>query len=272
MFQKDKDRGELDEDLMELDPDEQPDPEDFLPSVSRSDTPPRKKRPKRTGQRPLVKLIALGIAFLLVFRVLAVALDNVSLQAFDFMETSQELSGEEEVQAWKQSIVTLQGQGPFSRTSGTGFIIEDSGLIVTNQHVVEDLAVVAVETYDGEMHQGEIISMSDDYDLAFLTIDANNLPTLPLAEENGDTGDVVYVIGNPLAFTRVANEGQVISSSEEETLVTAPIYSGNSGSPVINEDGEVVAVIFASRDSGNGSHGVAVSVEQVREDMPQAAD
>ncbi|WP_178075216.1 trypsin-like peptidase domain-containing protein, partial [Pseudomonas sp. 2995-1] len=90
-------------------------------------------------------------------------------------------------------------------------------------------------------------------------------------EESWDPGMSIYVIGNPLFFNFIANRGHIIDLTEGRDvpflMIDAPIYRGNSGSPVINEDGLVVGVVFAtSRRDVDGERirvGLAVPVEHL---------
>ncbi|PSL50626.1 trypsin-like peptidase [Salsuginibacillus halophilus] len=259
--------NDLDADLIDFDAEEEePDPEDFL---AKEVKPPKEKK-KRGRRRIGVKLIASLVAFMMIFQVFSAIPSSFPLQAADFLETSNELSQRSDVQSWKETVVTVQGAAAFDRSRGTGFFVAEEGWVVTNRHVVEDIAAVVVETDEGDLYEAEEIYISDTADLAFVKLQAEEtFPTISFAAENASLQDEAYVVGNPLGFTRVANEGEVISSNDEQLLISTPIYSGNSGSPVLNEAGEAVGVVYASRTGTDGRQGIAVSRDQVFEEMPE---
>src|SRR5699024_309274 len=95
-----------------------------------------------------------------------------------------------------------------------------------------------------------------------------NLPTLTLADETECTEDEsINFIGNPLRFQGIANEGTILdyiqlqSWDEEVVMIQAPVYRGNSGSPIINKEGEVIGTIFATLDhSDYGKVGLFVPI------------
>lgn len=252
-------KDDLDDEL--VDHDWEPSPEDFkIEHIS------EEKEEKKRGSKKWVKLVAIVIAAMLVFQVSAVFFSTFSLDAIRFLQTSYRLSGQEDVKQYKQAVVTVQGD----RSRGTGFAISSDGLIVTNHHVIENQRKIMVGFHEGELFEGEIISSYPDIDIAFLKVEGENIPYLPLSDQDGLKNEKIYVIGNPLSWTRIANEGEILES-KDLTLISAPIYRGNSGSPVINMEGEVVAVVFAIRRTnqyGGRSVGLAVPIEIVHQHMP----
>ncbi len=258
-------KDELDEEL--IDRDWEPSPEDFLPDKNEEDEDEQFEKKKKKNW---VKIISIVIAVMLVFQVVGVFLSTYSIDALRFLQTSYRLSQQADIQVYKEAVVTVQGE----RSRGTGFAISDDGLIVTNHHVIEGQNQLMVGFYKGELFEGEVISSYPDIDIAFLKVDGENLPKLPLSQSDATKDEAIYVIGNPLSFTQIANEGAILDTGDL-TIISAPIYRGNSGSPVINMDGEVVAVVFAKRRTNQydtRSVGLAVPIEIVKEHLPDRAN
>lgn len=213
------------------------------------------------------KIVLVAVAIVLLVQVISFFPQLFSLEAMRFLTTSARLSQSAHIQTYKESVVVIHTDG----SQGTGFMISPDGLIVTNRHVVEGSTQLRVSLASGEQFIGRIVKISDEVDLALVDIDAEHLPVLPLAHSyTGEAGIPVYIIGNPLFFTGIANEGQTygVTHKEPQMLVLqAPVYKGNSGSPVIAEHGEVIGVVFATSsariDGEERSVGLAVPVQWV---------
>jgi serine protease Do len=211
---------------------------------------------KEKGRRKKRKAIVMRtIATLLVLSLLISGLEVwsrfMNSAAIEFLEASNRLSRQPEVKTFKDSVVTIEWDG----VKGTGFNIDSEGLIVTNEHVVENANKVKVHFNTGKSYVGKVTLKDPALDLAIIDIEANNLPVLPIASEQEWRkwqGERIIFIGNPLAFTQIANEGTIVGEvvlkdwDVPVMVVEAPIYKGNSGSPIINQDGEVIGVIFAT--------------------------
>ena len=170
------------------------------------------------------------------------------------------------------------------RVSGIacGYGVEGSGwvaapdLVVTNAHVVAGEVLTRVETGgDGPSKRAEVILFDAKNDIAILRVRNLQLPTLPLAEP--EFGEPVAVLGFPENGPLDARPGRtgdtrrVISTDAynsgpvERTVTNFRVYvrPGNSGGPVMNGDGELVATIFASRaDSNNAGYGIPSQINQ----------
>jgi S1-C subfamily serine protease len=178
---------------------------------------------------------------------------------------SNELSKDSDIQSWKEAVVTIYGNG----RKGTGFVIDPNGIIVTNLHVVDNMELIQVSFSNGETYSAEIVKKNPDNDIALIKIDAQkvNLSSLPLSELLVEANRPIYIIGNPLAHTFVVNEGtsgEMVRSSlrSEVFIIDVPVHSGNSGSPVITEDGVVVGVVFATTGENKG---LAIPAKQILE-------
>jgi S1-C subfamily serine protease len=141
--------------------------------------------------------------------------------------------------------------------AGSGFIIDEAGHIVTNEHVVQGADLVTVIFYDGFEAEAEVVGGDDDSDLAVLRV--SEMPegayALPIGDSNEiQAGEWVVAIGNPFGFSSSmtlgivsavgrAIPGLVPDFSIPQVIQTdAPINPGNSGGPLINMRGEVIGV------------------------------
>ena len=138
--------------------------------------------------------------------------------------------------------------------AGSGWIIDSSGLIVTNNHVVEDAANITVTLEDGRAFEAETVRTDPTSDLAVLQIDADGLPAAKVGDSSHlQVGEWVVAIGNSLGQGISATKGIVsalgvtVSANDGQTLydliqTDAAINPGNSGGPLINLAGEVIGI------------------------------
>jgi putative serine protease PepD len=173
--------------------------------------------------------------------------------------------------------------------SGTGFLVESDGTIVTNAHVVGDNSQVGVRfTDDGPLVDAEVLGVDASTDLAALKVDASaaeGVRPLTLADSsNVRVGDAAVAIGYPLGLDRTATAG-IVSGLERQIQAPngfsidkviqtdAPINPGNSGGPLLNAGGEVIGVNsqIATAGGSGGSVGIgfAVPANTVKEVLPE---
>ena len=146
--------------------------------------------------------------------------------------------------------------------AGSGFIIDPSGLAVTNNHVVTGAATldVYVEGHDGPLN-ARILGVSECNDLAVIDIAGDGFPYLEWFEGSISTGLRVYAAGYPLGdpeytllegiVSKERVDGNTAWSSNDAVIEhTAATQGGNSGGPVVSADGQVVAVHYASNSAG----------------------
>lgn len=173
-------------------------------------------------------------------------------------------------------------QGPTPQASGSGFVIDDDGHLITNAHVVDGADEIEVTLGDGDLtYEAEIVGQDNSTDIAVLKIDASRDDLDPLNLGRSDqltVGDPVVAIGNPFGLDRTVTAGIVsalqrqISAPDGFTIsdviqTDAPINPGNSGGALFNSAGEVVGVNsqILSRSQGNVGIGFAVPIDTARE-------
>ena len=149
------------------------------------------------------------------------------------------------------------------RSLGTGFIIDKSGLIITNNHVVERADEIKVKLSDNREFKAAVIGRDPKTDLALIKISSpfKKLPVLLLGDSDKiRVGDWVLAIGNPFGLEHTVTKGiisatgRVIGSGPYDNFLQTdtPINPGNSGGPLINLRGEVVGINTAIVPGGQG--------------------
>jgi serine protease Do len=166
------------------------------------------------------------------------------------------------------------------RSTGSGFVIDESGLIVTNAHVVDSAETIEVRLADGRRFPGKVIGKDNRVDLALLKIEgAANLSALPIGDSNRlRVGEFVMALGHPFGLEHSVSFG-IVSRKGAPLTVAAPgfdfiqtdaaINPGNSGGPLVNMAGQVVGV--NSMAARNGSIGFAIPANLVKLLVPQLA-
>lgn len=227
----------------------------------------RAKRERERGpvKRPFPKWAFWLIALAMFLNVLTLFPQSFSLPIIDFLKTSAILSMDKDIQDYKKSVVVIET--PNSR--GTGFSISEQGTIITNAHVVKNYEEVTIAFKDEGLFKGKVLERYPEIDLAVLEVEEENMPHLQLAEKLSFSEDEsIRFIGNPLRFQGIANEGTIINFTQLKSwedpvvMIQAPVYRGNSGSPIINQAGEVIGVIFATLETdAHGKVGLFVPID-----------
>ena len=153
---------------------------------------------------------------------------------------------------------------------GSGFIIEKSGYIVTNNHVVEGADTIKVILKDDTEYDAKIVGRDPVTDIALIKIEAKgNLPTVPMgSSDNLKVGEWVAAIGSPFGLEHtvtagiVSGKGRVIGSGPYDDFIQtdASINPGNSGGPLVNMQGEIVGINTMIIAGGNGI-GFAIPID-----------
>jgi S1-C subfamily serine protease len=169
--------------------------------------------------------------------------------------------------------------------AGTGFVWDESGLIVTNFHVIAGAHKLTVTLHDRSEHEAEVIGLAPEKDLAVLRIEdpPDHLATLPLGDSSELTvGRKVLAIGNPFGLDTTLTTGIVSALGREIQApdnrrirgviqTDAAINPGNSGGPLLNSLGQLVGVNTAIYSPSGASAGIgfAIPVNTVKEVVPQ---
>ncbi len=153
---------------------------------------------------------------------------------------------------------------------GSGVIISSDGLIMTNNHVIQDAEEIWIVLSDGRTLQAKVVGTDPDTDLALLNIGEKGLDVIKAG--NSDTmqvGDVVLAIGNPFGVGQTVTMGIVgatgrshlgINTFENFIQTDAAINPGNSGGALINANGELVGINTAIFSKSGGSHGIGFAI------------
>jgi serine protease Do len=134
--------------------------------------------------------------------------------------------------------------------AGSGVIVRQDGVVLTNAHVIGAAQQVRVSLTDGTEYVGTVLGRDQSIDIAVVRIPGRNLPAAPLADSDQiEVGQLAIAIGNPLGFERTVTRGIVsglnraLGGQLEELIQTdAAINPGNSGGPLLNSSGQVIGI------------------------------
>ena len=157
------------------------------------------------------------------------------------------------------------------RSLGSGVIVDPSGLVVTNNHVIEGMTEVKGALADRREFAAEIVLRDPRTDLAVLRIaEKGPFPALSFGDSDGlEVGDFVIAIGNPFGVGQTVTQGIVsalartqvgISDFQSFIQTDAAINPGNSGGPLVNMRGELVGINTAIFSRSGGSHGIGFAI------------
>jgi serine protease Do len=182
------------------------------------------------------------------------------------------------------AITTPGGNGSAARSEpratrvlGSGFIIDSSGIIVTNRHVVEGTTDILVTLQDNTLLRATLLAQADQIDMALLKVtSASPLPSVRFGDSDAlRVADRVLAIGSPLGFGGTVTQG-IVSALNRDIRDTpfddyiqtdAAINHGNSGGPLFNMQGEVIGMntaIFAPMTSGSIGLGFAIPSNEIK--------
>jgi serine protease Do len=174
------------------------------------------------------------------------------------------------------ATVLFQTGRPKINGMGTGIIIDERGYIVTNHHVVDGVQTIQVTLSDGTAYQARVFNSDKMSDLAIIKIDTPaTLPVMPLGTSSDlMVGEDVIAVGNAFGWKHsvtkgiVSSIGRDVELNEEQSYknliqTDAAINPGNSGGPLVNADGDVIAINVAIR-AGSQRIGFAIPIDDAR--------
>ena len=154
------------------------------------------------------------------------------------------------------------------RGTGSGFIIDNSGFILTNAHVVDGATTIYVTLTDKREFKAKLIGSDPKTDVALVKIEATNLTKLPIGESSRvRVGEWVLAIGSPFGFDNTVSAGIVSAKGREVNDSLTPfiqtdvaINPGNSGGPLINTRGEVIGINSQIYSKSGGFMGISFAI------------
>lgn len=163
------------------------------------------------------------------------------------------------------------------RGTGSGFIIDSDGLILTNAHVIEGADQVLVTLKDGRELSGTVVGADPLTDVAVIRVEADDLPTVTIGDSSQlRPGEWAIAIGNPLGLDNTVTAGIISATGRSSAQIRVPdkrvdfiqtdaaINPGNSGGPLLNEQGQVIGMNTAIIGGAQGL-GFAIPINSARD-------
>src|ERR1700722_13777410 len=214
--------------------------------------------------------------------------NTASVGTFDLTEASAapafDIEEEQNIAVYKKalpSVVNITSTavafdffyGPVPQQGqGSGFILDKQGLILTNNHVIDNAQRVEVTLSDKHKYKASVLTVDKNHDLALLKIDAPNLVPATLSDSRSlAVGQRVYAIGNPFGLSGTMTRG-IISAIrsirgpqgnpiEDAIQTDAAVNPGNSGGPLLNSRGEVIGITTMIASNGaDQSSGIGFAI------------
>ncbi|MFD2761996.1 S1C family serine protease [Lentibacillus juripiscarius] len=204
---------------------------------------------------------------------------KVSNPAISKVETAtQELDLKSIIHTAEKSVVQIEGQSEQTTVTGSGFLFNEKGDIITNAHVVNDADVIYVRTANGRIYPAAVVGTGESTDIAVIRVPqlagqkSLNIETKKKAE----TGDEVISLGSPHGFQNTVTLG-IISGTERNFTVdgfeyqnayqiSAQITEGNSGGPLISrESGNVIGINAVG--TNDGTLGFSIPIDDVHKQL-----
>jgi serine protease Do len=157
--------------------------------------------------------------------------------------------------------------------TGSGFVYDDQGHILTNNHVVTGSTKITVTFNDGEEASATVVGTDPDADVAVIKVDRTGYRALPRGDSRKvKVGEMVMAVGSPFGLSQTVTTGIISATERNDVQVNAyesflqtdaAINPGNSGGPLVNMNGEVIGInsVIATRGQGNDGVGFAIPID-----------
>jgi putative serine protease PepD len=200
------------------------------------------------------------------------AADTTGLSISDIYQSTYK--GVVEITVTSGGSPTPFGGQESQQALGSGFVIDEQGHIVTNEHVVDGATSIKVRLWDGKTYDATLVGSDASTDLAVIKVDAPSsvLEPLTLADSNSvQVGDTVVAIGSPFGLENTVTSGIVSAlhrqmtspnnfSIDDSIQTDAAINHGNSGGPLLNSSGQVIGVNAQIESDSGGNDGVGFAI------------
>ena len=175
------------------------------------------------------------------------------------------------------AIVSIDAELPLGVSSGSGCIIDKTGIILTSSHVVDDGKNIEVTLHNGHIYKAKVL-YSSNKDIALIQIKTKEELSTVLLGDSGKAkvGQKVLAIGSPFGFNGTLTQGIIsrIDYAKDKIQTDASINPGNSGGPLITTDGEVIginqAIYNPDNNISNIGIGFAIPINTVKETLKKA--
>ena len=226
--------------------------------------------PRRRGFFVKISAVLVLLAFIVAS---APELSYIFNDRLGFLDQNRVLRNDQIVQIAKPAVVSIEAvdtSNPVKTTTrtGTGFNVDPAGIIITNEHIVAGSGTITITFESGQKFYANHYEQVPGYDLVVIRLNSTGLPAISLGgKEDLQVGATVTIIGNPLGFQKIAQRGKVAGYSNNQSgprilAIQLPINPGNSGSPVINGQAQVVGIVYASahREVDGSSEPLALAI------------
>ena len=208
-------------------------------------------------------IIAISLSF--VTNIAVIAYDN---EEMIYMNVYEKLN---------PAIVSIDAELPLGVSSGSGCIIDKTGIILTSSHVVDDGKNIEVTLHNGHIYKAKVL-YSSNKDIALIQIKTKEELSTVLLGDSGKAkvGQKVLAIGSPFGFNGTLTQGIIsrIDYAKDKIQTDASINPGNSGGPLITTDGEVIginqAIYNPDNNISNIGIGFAIPINTVKETLKRA--
>ena len=208
-------------------------------------------------------IIAISLSF--VTNIAVIAYDN---EEMIYMNVYEKLN---------PAIVSIDAELPLGVSSGSGCIIDKTGIILTSSRVVDDGKNIEVTLHNGHIYKAKVL-YSSNKDIALIQIKTKEELSTVLLGDSGKAkvGQKVLAIGSPFGFNGTLTQGIIsrIDYAKDKIQTDASINPGNSGGPLITTDGEVIginqAIYNPDNNISNIGIGFAIPINTVKETLKKA--